>query len=161
MKKFKKLNNQRIRRANRVSNHVKRYSTRPRLCVFRSNKHIYAQVIDDATGKTLCSAGTNDKDLREAVGFGGNCDAAAKIGEAIARKAVAAGVQQVAFDRNGFKYHGRLKSLADAARKSGLDIGAIPTAEELAVKAAKKGTAPKKAPKPVPGADKKKGAAKK
>lgn len=144
MKKSKKLNIQRKRRSFRVSNAVKRYSTRPRLCVFRSNKHIYAQIVDDAAGKTLCSAGTNDKDLREAVGYGGNCAAAAKVGEAIAQKAVQAGVTQVAFDRNGFKYHGRLKSLADAARQNGLDIGAMPTEEEMQAKAAKRGTTPKK-----------------
>lgn len=155
MKKFKKLNLQRKRRAFRVSNAVKRYSTRPRLCVFRSNKHIYAQIIDDAAGKTLCSAGTNDKALKESVGFGGNCEAAAKIGEALAKKAKEAGIEKVAFDRNGFKYHGRLKSLADAARQNGLDIGPMPDAAELEAKAAKKGTAKKAAPKAAGGSKKK------
>lgn len=124
MKKFKQINRQRKNRTYRVSNAVKRNSTRPRLCVFRSNKHIYAQIIDDSIGKTLVSAGTRDKDLSAEIGYGGNCSAAAKIGEAIAKKALAAEVTQVAFDRHGFKYHGRIKELADAARKAGLDIGA-------------------------------------
>ncbi|MDR3111127.1 MAG: 50S ribosomal protein L18 [Planctomycetaceae bacterium] len=141
MKKFKILNNRRERRAFRVSNAVKRVSTRPRLCVFRSNKHIYVQLIDDLTMKTICSAGTNDKELRSGISYGGNCAAAVKIGEAIAKKAIAAGVTQVAFDRHGFKYHGRLKALADSARKAGLDIGAMPTAEELEAKSQKKAAA--------------------
>ncbi|MGL6227491.1 MAG: 50S ribosomal protein L18 [Thermoguttaceae bacterium] len=143
MKKFKRLNLRRKRRAFRVANAVKRYSTRPRLCVFRSNKHIFAQIIDDNEGKTLVSAGTNDKDLRSEVSAGGNCEAAAKIGEIIAKKALAAGIQQVAFDRHGYLYHGRIRSLADAARNNGLDIGPGSdrfTEEELAERAKKKGT---------------------
>jgi large subunit ribosomal protein L18 len=92
--------------------------------VFRSNANIYAQIIDDGAGKTLVSAGTQDKTLRAELGNGGNCVAAEKIGEAIAKKALDAGIMRVAFDRHGFKYHGRVKALADAARKAGLDIGA-------------------------------------
>lgn len=134
MKKFKQINRQRTNRAFRVSNAVKRYSTRPRLCVFRSNSNIYAQIIDDDAGKTIVSATTRDKDLRDAIGNGGNCAAAEKIGESIAKKALEAGVTKVAFDRHGFKYHGRVKALADAARKAGLDIG---SAGEEKVKAAK------------------------
>lgn len=123
MKKYKQLNRQRRNRAYRVSNAVKRFSTRPRLCVFRSNTNIYAQIIDDEQAKTLVSAGSRDKDLRAEITQGGNCGAAEKIGEAIAKKALQAGITQVAFDRHGFKYHGRIKALADAARKAGLDIG--------------------------------------
>ncbi len=123
MKKYKQINRQRKNRAFRVSNAVKRVSTRPRLCVFRSNANIYAQIIDDEAGKTLVSAGSLDKALRSDISNGGNCGAAEKIGEVIAQKALAAGIKQVAFDRRGFKYHGRLKALADAARKAGLDIG--------------------------------------
>ena len=123
MKKYKQINRQRRNRAFRVSNAVKRYSTRPRLCVFRSNTNIYAQIIDDAAAKTLVSASTRDKDLRSEVGIGSNCAAAEKIGEVIAKKALEVGITQVAFDRHGFKYHGRIKALADAARKAGLDIG--------------------------------------
>ena len=138
MKKFRQINRQRRNRAYRVSNAVKRYSDRPRLCVFRSNAHIYAQVIDDEQGKTLAAAGTLDKDLKKTVTNGGNCAAAEKVGAAIAAKALAVGVTKVAFDRHGFKYHGRVKALADAARGAGLDIGAIGEAKERAEKAAPK-----------------------
>lgn len=133
MKKYKQINRQRKNRAFRVSNAVKRFSTRPRLCVFRSNANIYAQIVDDAEGKTLVSAGTLDKSLRSELekANGGNCSAAEKVGEAIAKKALDAGIKQVAFDRHGFKYHGRVKALAEAARKAGLDIGA---ASEVKVK---------------------------
>ena len=91
---------------------------RPRLTVFRSAKHIYVQVIDDLSGKTLASASTVDKTSK--VDKGGNCKAAEQIGLAIAQRAKQAGVDAVAFDRNGFRYHGRIKALADAARKGGL-----------------------------------------
>ena len=138
MKKFKQINRQRRNRAFRVSNAVKRYSDRPRLCVFRSNAHIYAQIIDDEQGKTIVAAGTLDKDIKKECANGGNCDAAEKVGAAIATKALAAGVTKVAFDRHGFKYHGRVKALADAARGAGLDIGAAGEAKE------KKEGAPKK-----------------
>lgn len=134
MKKVKQINRQRKNRAFRVSNTVKKYSTRPRLAVFRSNANIYAQIIDDESGKTLAAAGTRDKDLKGGVANGGNCDAATKVGENLAKKALAAGIKQVAFDRHGFKYHGRLRSLADAARKAGLDIGSD-GAEKFAAKA--------------------------
>ena len=123
MKKQIKLNKSRKTRKFRVTNAVKKYSTRPRLVVFRSHKHISAQVVDDEKGVTLASASTLDKDLRDGIAYGGNCNAAAKVGEAVAKKAVVAGVTQVAFDRRGYKYHGRVKSLADAARDHGLDIG--------------------------------------
>lgn len=89
---------------------------RPRLSVFRSSKHIYAQVIDDTDGKTIASAGT----VAAKVTKGGNLDAAKQVGTQIAEKAKAAGVTEVAFDRNGFRYHGRVKALADAAREGGL-----------------------------------------
>jgi large subunit ribosomal protein L18 len=124
MQKYQQINRQRRNRAYRVSNAVKRYSDRLRLCVFRSNSHIYAQIIDDEQGKTLVAAGTLDKDLKKEIKNGGNCAAAEKVGMALATKALAAGVTKVAFDRHGFKYHGRVKALADAARGVGLDIGA-------------------------------------
>ena len=131
MKKFKQINRQRRNRAYRVSNLVKRFSSdRPRLCVFRSNSHIYAQIIDDEQGKTIVSAGTLDKDLKKSVKNGGNCTAAETVGTKIASKALAAGVTKVAFDRHGFKFHGRVKALADAARTAGLDIGPIGEAKE-------------------------------
>jgi large subunit ribosomal protein L18 len=93
---------------------------RPRLSVFRSDKHIYAQVIDDVTGKTLASAASTIGEIRGDLKNGGNIAAAKLVGKAIAERAKAAGVTQVAFDRNGRRYHGRVKALADAAREGGL-----------------------------------------
>ena len=93
---------------------------RPRLSVFRSDKHIYAQVIDDYSGKTLASASSVEKEIRGEAPNGGNLKAAKQVGKAIAEKAKAAGVSLVAFDRGGRKYHGRIKALADAAREGGL-----------------------------------------
>lgn len=91
-----------------------------RLCVHRTNGHIYAQVIDETGSRVLASASSLETDLRTQVGNGGSVAAAAVVGKAIAEKAKAAGVSQVAFDRSGFKYHGRIKALADAARENGL-----------------------------------------
>ena len=91
-----------------------------RLCVYRSSQHIYAQVLSADGGKVLASATTLDKELRD--GATGNVDAAKKVGQLVAERAKAAGVTQVAFDRSGFKYHGRVKALADAAREGGLEF---------------------------------------
>jgi large subunit ribosomal protein L18 len=91
---------------------------RPRLAVFRSLRHIYAQVIDDLSGRTLAAASTRDKD--GAVAEGGNCSAAASVGARLAERAKKAGVNQVVFDRGGRRYHGRVKALAEAAREAGL-----------------------------------------
>lgn len=93
---------------------------RPRLSVFRSDKHIYAQVIDDLAGKTLVAASSLEQDVRGDLKNGGNVAAAKRVGQAVAKKAIAAGVSKVAFDRGGRKYHGRVKALADAAREAGL-----------------------------------------
>jgi large subunit ribosomal protein L18 len=93
---------------------------RPRLSVFRSSKHIYAQIIDDHDGKTLASASSVLDDVRGDLKNGGNIEAAKRVGKAIAQKASEAGVKSVAFDRNGRKFHGRVKALADAAREGGL-----------------------------------------
>src|SRR5581483_6603280 len=93
---------------------------RPRLSVFRSDKHIYAQVIDDYAGKTLASASRTTAEVRGELKNGGNVAAAKTVGQAIAQRARAAGVSQVAFDRGGRRYHGRVKALADAAREGGL-----------------------------------------
>lgn len=93
---------------------------RPRLSVFRSNRHIYAQIIDDTAGVTLVATSTQVKGLREQLNKKLNKDAAAVIGEALAKKALDMGIKCVCFDRNRFRYHGRVKSLADAARKGGL-----------------------------------------
>lgn len=93
---------------------------RPRLSVFRSNKHIYAQVIDDLAGKTIASASSNEPALRGELSNGGNKDAATKIGTLVAERALAAGVNEVVFDRGGYIFHGRVKAVADAARDGGL-----------------------------------------
>jgi large subunit ribosomal protein L18 len=91
---------------------------KPRLSVFRSERHIYAQVIDDSCGKTLCSASTMDAAFKG--GKTSNCEVASKVGELIAARAIEAGVKEVVFDRGGFNYHGRVKNLADGARSGGL-----------------------------------------
>jgi len=109
------------RRRRRVRTTLKaRGAGKPRLSVHRSGKHIYAQVIDDAAGRTVASASTLDKELK---GTGGaNRDAAANVGRTVAERAKAAGVNQVVFDRGGFLFHGRVKALADAAREGGLEF---------------------------------------
>jgi large subunit ribosomal protein L18 len=96
--------------------------TRPRLSVHRSNKEIYAQVIDDVAGVTVASASTLEKDLKGALKSGGNIDAASAVGKLIAERAVKAGIKEVAFDRGGYQYHGRVKALAEAAREGGLSF---------------------------------------
>ncbi len=122
MKQYKRLNKQRERRQYRVRNRVKRHSVRPRLCIVRSNKHIYAQVIDDAAGSTLVAASTCDKELRGSLPFGGNKTAAAAVGKMLAERALERGVTAVAFDRREYKYHGRVAALADAARAAGIQF---------------------------------------
>ena len=113
---------QRLRRRFRVRKPLRGTAERPRLSVFRTDKHIYAQIIDDASGKTLASASSVDRQIREAVGFGGNKQAAEAIGRAVAERARAAGVTKVCFDRGSFKYHGRVAALADAARAACLEF---------------------------------------
>ena len=120
MNREKTIARQRRRRRFRNRNRIKRSSTRPRLSVFRSHKHMYAQVIDDAEARTLASASTTDKQLQGDLAYGGNKDAARVVGRAIAERALAAGVKQVAFDRREYDYHGRVAALADAAREAGL-----------------------------------------
>ena len=106
----------------RVRTKVSGTTERPRLCVYRSLDHIYAQVIDDHTGKTLVSASSVDGETKKNLKTGGNIAAAKVIGKAVAERAKAAGVQKVVFDRGGYKYHGRVKALADAAREAGLQF---------------------------------------
>ncbi len=112
----------RQRRKQHIRKRVFGTAERPRLTVFRSLNHIYAQVIDDMAGRTLVAAGSGDKDLKAAFKTGGNMKAAESIGTAIGERAKKAGVTKVVFDRNGFIYHGRIKALADAARKAGLQF---------------------------------------
>jgi large subunit ribosomal protein L18 len=111
---------QRVRRGYRVRNRLKRVANRPRLVVFRSHKHMYAQVVDDEQGRTLAAASTQDDGVLGELKYGGNKTAAAAVGKAIAQRALEAGVQQVLFDRREYKYHGRVAALADAAREAGL-----------------------------------------
>ncbi len=108
----------RLRRHSRVRKKVRGDAARPRLAVFRSNKHIVAQVIDDRTGQTLAAASTHEADLRQSTT--GNTAAAEKVGQLVAERAKAAGVSRVVFDRGGFLYHGRVAAVADAARNAGL-----------------------------------------
>jgi large subunit ribosomal protein L18 len=116
-----KLKNVRLeRRKWSVRNRIFGSTERPRLSVFRSDKHISAQVIDDYAGKTLVAASSQQKDVRGELKNGGNIKAAVAVGKAIAEKAKSAGITMVAFDRGGRKYHGRIKALADSARKAGL-----------------------------------------
>ncbi|HEY9629030.1 MAG TPA: 50S ribosomal protein L18 [Coleofasciculaceae cyanobacterium] len=108
------------RRHDRIRRKVTGTSERPRLAVFRSNQHIYAQVIDDTQHCTLASASTLEADLRTELASGGNCEASVQVGKLIAERAIAQGIQQVVFDRGGNLYHGRVKALAEAAREGGL-----------------------------------------
>ncbi|HEX4145576.1 MAG TPA: 50S ribosomal protein L18 [Pirellulales bacterium] len=113
---------QRQRRAWRVRKRIRGTAQRPRLAVFRSHKHICAQLIDDASGRTLAAASTVEEELRGQIKYGGNRTAAEAVGRTVAERALAAGVKQVAFDRGSFQYHGRVAALAEAARKAGLDF---------------------------------------
>jgi large subunit ribosomal protein L18 len=121
-----------IKSANRKTKSQKRHQTirvklsgtkdSPRLAVYRSTKHIYAQLIDDVAGVTLVAASSVDKDLKAKLTHGGNIDSAKAVGEAVAKKALKKGIKDVVFDRGGFLYHGRVAALADAAREAGLNF---------------------------------------
>ena len=104
----------------RMRNHIAGTAERPRLAVFRSNKHMYAQIIDDSVGKTLVSASTLQKDVKAELEHTDDVKAAAYLGTVIGKKAVEAGIESVVFDRGGYIYHGKVKALADAAREAGL-----------------------------------------
>ncbi|SEG77659.1 50S ribosomal protein L18 [Paenibacillus sp. UNC499MF] len=114
-------NKARLKRHLRVRKKIQGTTARPRLNIFRSEKHMYAQIIDDVNGVTVASASTQDKELTE-VGNGGNVEAARKVGELIANRAKEKGVSQVVFDRGGYLYHGRVQALAEAAREAGLEF---------------------------------------
>ena len=113
----KDSNIQRKKRHTRVRGKISGTASRPRLCVYRSLSNIYAQIIDDTCGKTLASAASNEKEFAM---YGGNKEAAKKVGEAVAKRALAKGIEEVCFDRGGFLYHGRVAELADGAREAGL-----------------------------------------
>jgi large subunit ribosomal protein L18 len=119
----------------RIRRKVKGSGERPRLAVYRSLNHIYAQVVDDQLGQTIVSASTTEKDLRGTTG--GNLDAARRVGKTIAERALAKGIESVVFDRGGYLYHGRIKALTDAAREAGLNKNELAAAQaEAAAKQA-------------------------
>lgn len=113
-------NENRLARHSRVRKKISGTPERPRLCVYRSNKNIYVQIIDDVNGKTLVSASTIDKEMLDKMAYGGNKQAARMVGEFIANKALENKIEEVVFDRGGYLYHGRVKELADGAREAGL-----------------------------------------
>ena len=106
----------------RVRKNISGTATKPRLNVFRSLNHMYAQVIDDVNGVTLAAASTLDKEVKEAVKYGGNIEASKAVGAVIAKRAIEKGIKQVVFDRGGYLYHGRVAALAEAAREAGLEF---------------------------------------
>ncbi|MGA7676972.1 MAG: 50S ribosomal protein L18 [Dehalococcoidia bacterium] len=112
----------RKRRHVRVRARVRGTATRPRLCVFRSLNHIYAQIVDDSAGHTLVSASSLDAEIRDKVTGKKKTESAELVGSLVAQQALNKGIKQIAFDRGGYKYHGRVKALAEAARKAGLDF---------------------------------------
>lgn len=109
----------RTKRRKRIRKKILGTSERPRLCVFKSNKHIYAQIIDDVKGITLVSASTLEKELRS---HNVNCELSKKVGNTLGKRAVEKGINRVVFDRSGYKYHGNVKNLADGAREAGLEF---------------------------------------
>jgi large subunit ribosomal protein L18 len=118
----KQVQVRRLRRQRHVRKRLYGVAERPRLAVFRSSKHIYAQVINDSTGTTLVSAGTLDPEVRKEAAYGGNKAAAAVVGRLIAERAKQAGIDKICFDRRSYKYHGRIQALAEAARQAGLSF---------------------------------------
>jgi len=110
------------RRHDRIRKKISGIGERPRLCVYRSLNNIYAQIVDDTKGATLAAASTLDKDIKGEEGHKGNIAAAKKVGALLAKKATAAGIKQVVFDRSGYRYHGSIKALAEASREGGLEF---------------------------------------
>ena len=120
---LKAKNARRLRRRRVIRTRIFGDDGAPRLTVFRSHKHFYCQMVDDFRGVTIASASTRHKDVRDQIeGFGGNCTAAAAVGRFIAEKAKALGITRAKFDRNGYKFHGRVKALVEAAREAGLKL---------------------------------------
>ena len=120
--KSKVVQVRRLRRQRHVRKKLSGTTARPRLAVFRSSKHIYAQVVNDQTGATLASASTVDAEVKALSAYGGNKAAATVVGRVVAERAKKAGIDKVCFDRRSYKYHGRVQALADAAREAGLDF---------------------------------------
>ncbi len=122
MNQRKQVEVRRLRRQRHVRKKLFGTTERPRLCIFRSSKHIYAQVINDATGTTLVSASSLDPEIKGDAAYGGNKAAATLVGKAVAERAKQAGIDKICFDRRSYKYHGRVQALADAAREAGLQF---------------------------------------
>jgi ribosomal protein L18, bacterial type len=112
----------RVKRHYRLRNKISGTAEKPRLAVFRSNSHIYAQIIDDTVGNTLCAASTMEADVKAKLEYTNNIEAAKAVGEAVAKKAAAKGIKEVVFDRGGYIYQGKIQALADAAREAGLQF---------------------------------------
>jgi len=112
----------RLKRKKRIRKKINGTSERPRLCVFRSAKHIYAQVVDDSTGRTLAAAGSVEEKIKAQSELKGKIPIASLVGQSVGERAIKQGVQKVVFDRNGFLYHGRIKAVSDGARKAGLSF---------------------------------------
>ena len=110
----------RLRRKRRIRKKLAGSTKRPRLCVYKGLKNIYAQLIDDSSGKVIMGVSTLTREIRSETKYGGNVESAKKVGSYLGKKAVTLGITEVLFDRNGFKYHGRVKALADSAREAGL-----------------------------------------
>lgn len=122
MDQRKTVDARRLRRQRHVRKKLFGTAERPRLAVFRSSKHIYAQIINDSDGKTLAAASTVEPDLKSQQAYGGNKAAASVVGKAVAERAKKAGIDKVCFDRRSYKYHGRVQALAEAAREAGLQF---------------------------------------
>jgi large subunit ribosomal protein L18 len=110
----------RLRRKKRIRKKISGTAAKPRLCVFKSLKNMYVQIVDDSTGKVLTGVSTLTTEVKGEIKYGGNVASAKKVGETIAKKAMGLGIKEIVFDRNGFKYHGRVKALAEGAREGGL-----------------------------------------
>ena len=110
----------RLRRKKRIRKKISGTTVKPRLCVFKSLKNMYAQIVDDSTGKVVTGVSTLTAAVKGGIKYGGNVASAKKVGETIAKKALDLGIKEIVFDRNGFKYHGRVKALAEGAREGGL-----------------------------------------
>ena len=110
----------RLRRKKRIRKKISGTTVKPRLCVFKSLKNMYAQIIDDSTGRVVTGVSTLTGEVKGGIKYGGNVASAKKVGEAVAKRALGLGIKEIVFDRNGFKYHGRVKALAEGAREGGL-----------------------------------------
>lgn len=122
MERKKRAENARLKRHKRIRKKISGNAACPRLCVYRSLKHIYAQIIDDEKGHTLVGVSTLNLEIKDVVSYGGNVAAAKEVGKLVAKKALEQNITQVVFDRGGYKYHGRVAALADGVRENGIQF---------------------------------------